>query len=127
MTLPDRLRSASELNAEGVRGLGEAVRSESERVARSDPSRLGLLFHSIRDASGCDPRLLPWTLWAEGTAEQLRGRPARAEPLLSRARRLFRRHGDTHTGKQHDDRRQPLEPPGARRRGFLVFIQGRHA
>jgi len=85
-----------------VRTLGEAAREEAERLARTAPHSLGGLFHSLRQGARRDRRFLPWALWAEGTAEQLRGRPAAAAPLFRRSGVLFRRRGDEHTAARVD-------------------------
>ncbi|MFH1177212.1 MAG: CHAT domain-containing protein, partial [Acidobacteriota bacterium] len=65
-----------------------------ERRVRADSAKLPAAYALLNGALEGAPGLLPWTLWARGTAEQLRGHPAAAEPLLGRARAIFRRAGD---------------------------------
>jgi tetratricopeptide (TPR) repeat protein len=85
-----------------IRALGEALRDEAERLARSNPGRLTPLFAALREAGLCDRRFRPWALWIEGGVEQLLGRPRRAMPLLERAARAFRLVHDDHRAARVD-------------------------
>ena len=96
MTIADALREVERLDRDGVRSLGEAARSEGERLARGDPSRLSALYDLLEDAASRHPPLRPWAMWARGTGELLQGRPAGCVPLLVGAARLFRLRDDEH-------------------------------
>lgn len=89
-------------DATQVRALGERVRAEAEHTARHDPRALNPLYGSLRRAAEANPDFKPWALWIEGSTQHLRGRTARAAPLLEQAARIFRTSGDDHTAARVD-------------------------
>jgi len=102
MSMADLLRRATRCRGDHLEAAGNAIRAELERAVRADPRRLPVLYDQLRRAGERNRAFRPWAQWAEGTAEQLRGHPARAAPLLERASGAFRSGSDEHTAARVD-------------------------